>query len=224
MRSIPDRFQDNTTEIKACTELWEITVSGTSGEYRKISVNHNISRREEQEEQNHLNFNQAQMLGSISSHTLNPRLIRSDTREQRRNLLPHKACSRRAQLQPWYPSRRAARNPALTQLHPHWVWLCSSDEHQTCAEQHFSLGFHCGFTICPKDEGTLLKDVLLPDCSDKRAPLCSAGAAVGIKFSEHSVVIIPTCWYQELLPCRDQGTADWWYHVFKDNPLHWVQN
>lgn len=56
---------------------------------------------------------------------------------------------------------------------------------------------------------------------DKRAPLCSAGAAVGIKIS---VVIIPTCWYQELLPCRDQGTADWWYQVFPDNPLHWVQN
>lgn len=27
--------------------------------------------------------------------------------------------------------------------------------------------------------------------------------------------MIPTCWYQELLPCRDQGTADWWYHVIK---------
>lgn len=44
-------------------------------------------------------------------------------------------------------------------------------------------GFHCGFTICPKDEGTLLKDVWMfcYQISDKRAPLCSAGAAVGIK-------------------------------------------
>lgn len=32
MRSIPDQFQDNMTEIKVCTEVSEITVAGIPGE------------------------------------------------------------------------------------------------------------------------------------------------------------------------------------------------
>lgn len=88
-------------------------------------------------------------------------------------------------------------------------------------------GFHCGFTICPKDEGTLLKDVWMfcYQIVQIKELLCAVLELLWVlKFSENAVVIIPTCWYQELLPCRDQGTANRWYHVFKHNPLHWVQN
>lgn len=88
-------------------------------------------------------------------------------------------------------------------------------------------GFYCAFTICPKDERTLLKDVWMFCCQivQIKELLCAVLEMLWVlKFSEHAVVIIPTCWYQELLPYRDQGTADWWYHVFKDNPLHWAQN
>lgn len=88
-------------------------------------------------------------------------------------------------------------------------------------------GFHCGFTICPKDERTLLKDVWMffYQMVQIKELLCAVLELLWVlQFSENAVVIIPTCWYQELLPCRDQGTADWWYHVFPDNPLHWVQN
>lgn len=74
-------------------------------------------------------------------------------------------------------------------------------------------GFHCSFTICPKDERKLLKDVWMfhyQIVQIKELLWAVLELLWVLKFSENVVVIIPTCWYQELLPCRDQDTANWW--------------
>jgi len=71
--------------------------------------------------------------------------------------------------------------------------------------------FHCGFTICPKDEGTPLKDIWIfwyQTVHIKELFCAVLEMLYVLQVSRNTVVIKLTCWDQESLPCRDQGTAD----------------